>query len=121
MTLRLFALMIGLMTANLTGTWNVVLESPAYQTSSPSTFVLTQKGDNFIGTYEGRAGKGQVKGTLSGNAITMTVEAGGRKFTFKGQLNESGGSIKGEYEVAGGGNGTFAASKVEPTNGSLKR
>lgn len=57
--------------ANVAGTWNLAVEMPN-GTGTPSV-IFKQDGGNLTGTYKGRRGDSDLKGTISGNDIQWTV------------------------------------------------
>jgi hypothetical protein len=121
--MRKIALLLVLMAVDITGTWKVVLE----QTTVPSesTLVLTQKNSEITGTYNGRAGRGQVRGKIDGNKIELNIEAEGppsRTMALGGYLESDGQKITGSYSAPGRGsrNGFFTATKVEANKDETK-
>jgi len=57
--------------ANVAGTWNLQVETPN-GTGTPSV-TFKQDGGNLTGTYKGRMGESELKGTIDGNKIKWTV------------------------------------------------
>ena len=121
--MRKIAVLLVLLAVDITGTWKVVLE----QTTVPSesTLVLTQKDKEITGTYNGRAGRGRVRGTVDGNKIELHIEAGGpppRTMELGGYLESDGQKITGSYSAPGRGsrNGFFTATKVEAKKDGTK-
>jgi hypothetical protein len=109
-------LLIVLLAADITGTWKVVLEG----TTVPSTptLVLTQKGQEITGTYSGRGGDGQVRGTIEGNKIDLFIESPGqppRTLSLNGFVDSDGTKMEGTYRAPGRGsrNGFFTATRSE--------
>jgi hypothetical protein len=117
--MRKIAIFLVLLAVDITGTWKVVLE----QTTVPSesVLVLTQKDNEITGTYNGRAGRGQERGTIEGNKIDLYIEAGAgqppRTMTLGGYVESDGQKITGSYTAPGRGSrsGFFTAKK---TNGN---
>ena len=121
--MRKLAILLVLLAVDITGTWKVVLE----QTSVPgeSTLVLTQKDGEITGTYSGRAGRGQVRGTIDGNKIELKIEAEGpppRTMALGGYVESDGQKITGSYSAPGPGsrNGFFTATRVEAKKDEAK-
>ena len=121
--MRKIVVLLVLLAADITGTWKVVLE----QTTVPSesTLVLTQKDKEITGTYNGRAGRGQVHGTIDGNKIELYIEAGGpppRTMTLGGYVGSDGQKITGAYSAPGRGsrNGFFTATKMDTKKSETK-
>ena len=95
--------------ADVTGTWAaaVVLDAG----SGTATFVFTQKGDTFSGTYSGVLGEANVTGTVKGDQVEWSFDGGpAGKVTFKGTLDGAT-KIKGTAEYGQLGKGTFTADK----------
>lgn len=77
--------------ANVAGTWNLAVEMPN-GTGTPSV-IFKQDGGNLTGTYKGRRGDSDLKGTISGNDIKWTVTLK----TPNGELNiEYSGTVDGD-------------------------
>jgi hypothetical protein len=57
--------------ANVAGVWNLQVETPN-GTGTP-TVTFKQDGGNLTGTYKGRMGESELKGTIKGNEIKWTV------------------------------------------------
>jgi hypothetical protein len=97
--------------ADLTGTWNVEVETDA-GAGSP-TLVLKQDGEKITGTYAGALGEAKVNGTLKGDQVEITfeVEQGGQggKVIYKGTVK--GDTMSGTVDLAGMAKGTFKAKK----------
>jgi hypothetical protein len=70
--------------ANVAGEWNLTLETPN-GTATPSV-VFKQDGGTLSGTYKGRMGDSELKGTITGNDIKWTVT-----------LHPQGGTLEIEY------------------------
>jgi hypothetical protein len=121
--MRKIAVLLVLLAVDITGTWKVVLE----QTTVPSesTLVLTQKDKEITGTYNGRAGRGQVRGKIDGNKVELHIEAGGpppRTMELGGYLDSDGQKITGAYSAPGRGsrNGFFTATKMDTKTSETK-
>jgi len=98
--------------ADVTGTWNFTVETPA-GTGNP-TFVFKQDGEKLTGTYTGMLGKADVTGTVKGDKIEFQFEASfeGQKFTVRyiGTV-ESPTQMKGTARFADMGEGAWTATK----------
>src|ERR1700739_4385982 len=70
--------------ANVAGVWNLQVEMPN-GTGTP-TVTLKQDGGNLTGTYKGRMGESELKGTIKGNEFKWTVT-----------LHPQGGELNVEY------------------------
>ncbi len=93
----------------MTGTW-----SGTFGTGVAFAMNLTQTGDAITGTYSTGALGGNVAGTISGNALTMTVTIpGGATSEWTGAANDARTSMNGSFTIVagGGGSGTWSATK----------
>jgi hypothetical protein len=70
--------------ANVAGEWSLALETPN-GTATPSV-IFKQDGGTLTGTYKGRMGESELKGTITGNDIKWTVT-----------LHPQGGTMEVEY------------------------
>jgi hypothetical protein len=97
--------------ANVTGTWNMAVESPIG--SGNPVFVLTQSGAEVTGTYKGQLGEAPVKGTLKGNAIELkyNVSAQGMDLVVTYAGTVEGETMKGKVSYGDMGEGTFTGKK----------
>ena len=97
--------------ANVTGTWNMTVESPM-GTGNP-VFTLTQKGADVTGTYKGQLGEAPVKGTMKGNALELkyNINAQGTDLTITYAGTVEGDTIKGKVSYGDMGEGTFTGKK----------
>jgi hypothetical protein len=97
--------------ADVTGTWNMSVETTA-GTGSP-VFTLTQKGDTISGTYKGQLGEAPVTGTVKGDDVTLEikVEVQGQSLTvvYTGKLD--GKNMSGKVSLGQLGDGTFKGTK----------
>jgi hypothetical protein len=95
--------------ADISGTWEFTVET-AQGNGSPS-FEFKQEGERLSGTYSGMFGKAPISGTVKGDKVDFTFEAGNAgKAHYTGTL-ESATSMKGEAEYGEVGKGTFTAKK----------
>jgi hypothetical protein len=104
-------LVLLLLAANVTGVWNLVLESQATGTIT-STFVLTQKQNTLTGSYKGQRGEFRAKGIVKDPAVSIVIETPRGNMTFTGKLDNTGRKFAGKFEGAGT-SGTFTATKAE--------
>jgi hypothetical protein len=97
--------------ANVSGTWNMTVESPM-GTGNP-TFTLTQKGADVTGTYKGQLGEAPVTGTVKGNAVELkyTIDAQGTQLAITYAGTVEGGEMKGKVSYGDMGEGTFTGKK----------
>jgi hypothetical protein len=95
--------------ADISGTWEFTVETS--QGSGSPSFEFKQEGERLSGTYTGMFGKAAVSGTVKGDKVDFTFEAGNAgKAHYNGTL-ESATSMKGEVEYGDVGKGTFTGKK----------
>ncbi len=95
--------------ADLTGTWSADVNLDAG--SGTATFVLKQAGNQLSGTYSGTLGQAKVTGTVTGDKVVWSFEAGeAGKVTYTGTI-KSDTKIEGKAEYGEVGSGTFVAKK----------
>ena len=96
---------------NVTGTWNMMVETQA-GTGTP-TFTLEQKGTAVTGHYKGQLGEAPVTGTVKGNELTLNYKVNAQgtdlSVTYVGTVD--GNSIKGKVSLGELGEGTFTGTK----------
>lgn len=93
-------------TGELSGTW-----SGRYSGTFEGTFKLTwtQSGSKLSGTIDlSTAGTLDINGVLTGNSISFGT-VGSTAITYSGSVN--GNTMGGSYKVAGGGSGSWTATK----------
>ena len=99
--------------AKVAGKWNVTLQLASI-TGHP-VITLKQDGEKLTGTYEGRYGVSDLKGSVKDNAIefTVVVLAEGTRVegVFGGKVD--GDSMGGSVEFEGAGDGTWSAVRVK--------
>ena len=100
---------------DVTGKWNVNLESPIQATP---TITFTQKGDSITGKYISNAlGTRDFVGTIKGRTLSFSfpAESGGQSFTmaFTGKLDDAD-SMSGTIDFSGMATGTFTAKRAKP-------
>jgi hypothetical protein len=102
----------GQMGANVTGDWNVAVETSA-GSGNPS-FTFKQEGEKLTGTYKGQLGEGPLTGTVKGDDITFSVKvnAQGQDLTivYTGKI-ESKDSMKGKVVLGEFGEGTWTGKR----------
>jgi hypothetical protein len=111
---RLFILMgvllcgLTLAAADISGTWSAAVTLDAG--SGTATFNLKQSGEALTGTYAGTLGEAKLTGTVKGDAVEWTFEAGeAGKVSYKGTIKGS--KIEGTCQYGQLGSGTFTAEK----------
>jgi hypothetical protein len=98
--------------ANVAGKWNAALQLETITGHPVLTF--KQDGEKLTGTYEGRYGTFDLKGTIKEKKIeftvTMVAEGSQTQGFFAGTVE--GDAIKGTVEFEGAGEGSWSASRV---------
>ena len=99
--------------AKVAGKWNVTLQLESI-TGHP-VINLKQDGEKITGTYEGRYGPSELKGTIKEKEIEFSVA-----FVAEGTRTEGGfaGTVEGDtmggtVEFEGAGEGTWSATRVK--------
>jgi hypothetical protein len=99
--------------AKVDGKWNITLQLESI-TGHP-VITLKQDGEKLTGTYEGRYGVSDLKGSIKDHAIefTVVVLAEGTRVegVFGGKVD--GDSMGGTVEFEGAGDGTWSAARVK--------
>lgn len=97
---------------NVTGDWNVSVETSA-GSGNPS-FTFKQDGETLTGTYKGQLGEGPLTGTVKGSEIKFTIKlnAQGQDLTivYTGTI-ESKDSMKGKVMLGELGEGTWTGKR----------
>ena len=97
--------------AKVAGTWNLQVETPN-GTGTPSV-TFKQDGGTLTGTYKGRMGESELKGTIDGNNIKWTVTVhppgGEMNIDYKGTVD--GDTMKGTVSSPMG-EATFTGKKA---------
>ncbi len=101
-------LALPLAAADVSGSWSVAVRFGDV-TGNPK-FTFKQNGEALTGKFEGQLGNADVKGTVKGNAIEFSFDAGGFKLTYKGTVD--GATMKGKIDVEGQGEGDFQGKKI---------
>jgi hypothetical protein len=99
---------------DVTGTWTMAVETS--MGSGNPTFVLTQKGEEIAGRYEGLFGEAPVAGTIKGNevALSFTVSAQGQEMKIEYVGTVEGDAMAGKVVFGGFGEGTFKGTRARP-------
>ncbi len=99
--------------AKVAGKWNVTLQLESI-TGHP-VILLKQDGEKLTGTYEGRYGPSELKGSVKEKEIEFTVsfvaEGMHTEGTFGGTVD--GDSMSGDCAFEGAGEGTWSATRVK--------
>jgi hypothetical protein len=114
LALSIFAAVLSAEPANVAGKWNVTLELEAF-TGHP-IILLKQDGEKLTGTYEGRYGPSELKGSIKEKEIEFTVsivaEGMQSQGVFGGKVN--GDTMSGNVSYEGAGDGTWSATRAKP-------
>ncbi|HEY6274578.1 MAG TPA: hypothetical protein VIX19_21540 [Terriglobales bacterium] len=97
--------------ANVAGEWTLTVETPN-GTGSP-TVTFKQDGGNLTGTYKGRSGETELKGTVTGNDIkwSVTIHPQGQDLVIEYSGTVDGDTMKGKVTFGSMGEGTFTGKK----------
>ncbi len=98
--------------ANVSGTWNMNVETQAG--AGAPVFTLTQKGADITGNYKGTLGEAPVTGTVKGNEVTLkySISAQGMDLTVTYTGTVEGDTMKGKVSLGDLGEGTFTGKKA---------
>ncbi len=96
--------------AKVAGEWNLAVETPN-GTGTPSV-IFKQDGGTLTGTYKGRMGESELKGTINGNDIkwTVTVHPQGGEMAIEYSGTVDGDTMKGKVSSPMG-EATFTGKK----------
>jgi len=113
LALSLFAGWVSAEPANVAGKWNVTLQLESI-TGHP-VILLKQDGEKLTGTYEGRYGQSELKGSIKEKEIEFSVsivaEGMQTQGVFAGKVD--GDTMSGEVSYEGAGDGTWSATRVK--------
>src|SRR3954471_10376230 len=114
LALSIFAAVVSAEPANVAGKWNVTLELELV-TGHP-VILLKQDGEKLTGTYEGRYGQSDLKGSIKEKdiefSVTFVAEGMQTQGVFAGKVN--GDTMGGDVAYEGAGDGTWSAARVKP-------
>lgn len=98
-------------TAKVSGEWALTVETPN-GTGTPSV-IFKQDGEALTGTYKGRFGESQLKGSVKGNEIkfSVTVSPQGQDVVVEYSGTVDGDSMKGKAKFGEFGEGNFTGKK----------
>ncbi len=98
--------------ADLTGTWNVSVQTPDQAVSS--TLIVAQKGDSLSGNLESELGSAPVLGSVKGDTVTFDfgLDMGGQVINIRamGLLTDKD-NMSGQMDVSGMGTMPFSAKR----------
>jgi hypothetical protein len=97
---------------DITGKWTFQVNTDAG--SGSPTFVFKQTGEKLTGTYSGLFGTAELTGTVKGDDIEFSFEAGTAdqkaKIVYKGKI-ESADKMKGSADLGDMGSGTWSGTR----------
>ena len=97
---------------DVTGKW--LFEVTTDAGSGSPTFVFKQAGEKLTGTYSGLFGTAELTGTVKGDDIEFSFEAGTAdqkaKIVYKGKI-ESADKMKGSADLGDMGSGTWSGTR----------
>jgi hypothetical protein len=97
---------------DITGKWTFDVQSDAG--SGQPTFTFKQAGEKLTGTYSGLFGSAELTGTVKGDDIEFSFEAGiddqKAKIVYKGKI-ESASKMKGSADLGGMGSASWVGTK----------
>jgi hypothetical protein len=109
----MFAVIASAEPANVAGKWNVSLQLESI-TGHP-VILLKQDGEKLTGTYEGRYGQSELKGSIKEKDLEFTVsivaEGMQTQGVFAGKVD--GETMGGEVSFEGAGDGTWSATRAK--------
>lgn len=100
-------------TATLSGAWAGTITQGGNLPANVS-MGISQNGDALTGNYQGSGGvNGTITGALSGDAVSITTQAGGVTAQWTGTANAGRTSMSGTFSIiaGGGGNGTWSLTR----------
>ena len=111
--LLVFALIpVAALAHDITGKWTFQVDTDAG--SGSPTFVFKQTGEKLTGTYSGLFGTADLTGTVKGDEIEFSFEAGTAdqkaKIVYKRKI-ESAAKMAGSADLGGLGSGTWTGTK----------
>ncbi len=113
LALSVFAGAVSAEPAKVAGKWNVTMQLESI-TGHP-VILLKQDGEKLTGTYEGRYGQSEIKGSIKEKEIEFTVtfvaEGMQTQGVFAGKVD--GDTMGGDVSFEGAGDGTWSASRVK--------
>jgi hypothetical protein len=97
---------------DVTGNWQMTVESPQGNTAHPS-MVLKQDGEKLTGTYRGRMGESKLEGTVTDNRIrfSVTLKFQDQPFTiiYSGVVEQD--TMTGTAQFGEAGSGKWSAQR----------
>ena len=99
---------------DISGKWVFTVETDAG--SGSPTFVFKQEGEKLTGTYTGLFGSAPLSGSVKGDAIEFSFEAGVQdqkgKMVYTGKI-QSATKMAGDTDLAGMAKGKWTAKKAD--------
>ncbi len=100
--------------ADLSGTWNVSVQTP--DQSVTSTLIVQQKGDSLSGSLQSELGTAPLKGAVKGDTVNFvfTLDMGGQALSISASaLLKDKDNMSGSMDVSGMGNMPFTAARAK--------
>ncbi len=92
---------------DISGNWAFSVETSA-GAGSPS-FTFKQNGETLTGKYNGQLGEADLNGTVKGNKIEFSFEAGGGLVVYTGTIEKD--SMSGKVSLGDQASGTWTAKR----------
>ncbi len=92
---------------DITGSWAFSVETSAGAGSPAMTF--KQEGETLTGKYSGQLGEADLKGTVKGNKLEFSFEAGGGVVVYTGTIEKD--SMSGKVNLGDQASGTWTAKR----------
>ncbi len=92
---------------DVTGSWAFSVETSA-GSGSPS-FTFKQEGEKLSGKYSGQLGEADLKGTVKGDKIEFSFEAGGGVVVYTGTIEKD--TMKGKVSLGDQATGTWTGKR----------
>lgn len=112
--LSAFSANAGRFLADLTGTWDVSVQTPDQAISS--TLTVEQKGDSISGVLASEVGQANVRGVVKGDTVNFAfgLDMGGQAIEIAATaLLSDKDNMAGSMDVSGMGNMPFSAKRVK--------
>ena len=111
---RLFAVLllaVSAFAADVTGSWNLVVETP--NGPRQSTVDFRQDGNNVTGTVHNRTGDAPLTGSVNGDQISFSVtrDRDGQSFTIEYSAKVDGSKMAGTLKFGDNGGIPFSATR----------
>ncbi len=92
---------------DISGSWAFTVETSAGSGAPSMTF--KQEGETLTGKYSGQLGEADLKGTVKGNKVEFSFEAGGGMVVYTGTIEKD--SMSGKVSLGDQASGTWTAKR----------